>query len=250
MSTKSYSYAGKTISLNLEGHDFTISADDNGKFDLNNLRLQVVDFIENSKTANLQFKNVDSRSANLHFGNTLNMAQWTRSVSEGAKAFYEIETFRGGVNRGKTLSNEKGVYAYASWLNEDFGFAVISAFEALANGDVSGAEKFVRERVTVVREHLRSHDSVINDKITQASNDGNIRGTSTQCIINLKRLVCNKVFGVSPSQFKKEHDGLSPRDFMEKDLDLLGLTEYSRMISRMEMMVELGFSYDAIKEAL
>ncbi len=248
MSTKTYSYAGKTITLNLEGHDFTISADDNGKFDLNNLRLQVVDFIENSRTANSQFEN--SKTANLQFKNTIDMAQWLRYVSDGAKAFYEIETFRGGVNRGKTLSNEKGVYAYASWLNEDFGFAVISAFEALANGDVSGAEKFVRERVTVVREHLRSHDSVINDKITQASNDGNIRGTSTQCIINLKRLVCNKVFGVSPSQFKKEHDGLSPRDFMEKDLDLLGLTEYSRMISRMEMMVELGFSYDAIKEAL
>lgn len=132
----------KTVTLNFAGFDFSVTETEKG-FNVNDLRLQVVDFKDNNPEPLIgvsAFKHVD----------TIN--RWTRYLSDGAKEFYKFESVRGGNNRGATFVNEEGLYAYAMWLNEDFGFAVIGAFKDLANGDVEAAVKKVR---LVVRTAIR-----------------------------------------------------------------------------------------------
>lgn len=128
------------VNLNFNGYEFSIAKSENG-FDINDLRLQVVDF--NTKNPELQI---------CRTGKSMDMAQWTRNLSDTAKAFYKIEKVRGGVLRGATYANERGVYAYASWLNEEFGFAVIEAFTLLVHGETEEAVKVVKK---VVRTAIR-----------------------------------------------------------------------------------------------
>lgn len=129
----------KTVNLNFNGFEFSVTETAKG-FNINDLRLQVVDFIS---------KNVEPEIPG--FKSTKDCSRWKDdSLSDAGRKFYEIVTTRG---RGAgTFTNEMGVYAYSTWLNEEFGFAVIEAFKHLANGDVEAAVKVVKK---VVRTAIR-----------------------------------------------------------------------------------------------
>ncbi|MGL5581565.1 MAG: hypothetical protein ACRDCE_11460 [Cetobacterium sp.] len=134
----------KQITLNFAGTDFTINGI-GGHFDLKGFAKQVVD---------LEGENLNPQIRG--FKNIKDLNQWTRSLSEKAIGFYEIVSRKG--RYGGTTCNEKGVYAFASWVNEEFGFAVIEAFEAAVNGNgeqaVEVAQKFAR---TAIREDSIDH---------------------------------------------------------------------------------------------
>lgn len=132
----------KEVTVVFNGFEFPIVETDKG-FNINDLRLKVIDFTEN---------NPELLIGSLAFKSTQSLTPWSRYLSEGAKKFYEYETVRGGNNRGATYVNEKGVYKYSEWLNEEFGFAVIEAFTLLVNGKVEEAQKVASK---VARSYFR-----------------------------------------------------------------------------------------------
>lgn len=197
----------KTVTLNFAGFDFSVTETEKG-FNINDLRLQVIDFIDN---------NPEVQKWTSAFKSTQNMAKWTRSVSDKAKEFYGFETVRGGSDRGATYVNENGLYAYAMWLNEDFGFAVIGAFKDLANGDVVSAVKKVR---LVVRTAIRQDNVDYTNEF--ASKVGRQFGRSLlpQVMKTVQNHINRTLFGVETEELRemaRQHTGSKARKIAHRE---------------------------------
>lgn len=139
----------KTISLRFNNATHSITSDEDGMFNLNQLH----------KASG--------------FGAGKRPPEWVRFAGAGLIAelssagFPAVRKVNGGKSRG-TYGIEQIVYAYAAWIAPEFHAAVIEAFTALANGNVKKAKEIVRTAVRVegipVRKEVASKIMKYGDK--------------------------------------------------------------------------------------
>lgn len=126
---------------------FTVDEVSEGLYDLNHLRKQVDDFKKSTegveltkRTSNQEMIRISSK-----FSSTQTMSDWGKYLQKELKEVYQYSSKRG---RGAcTLANKKGLVAYASWLNDDFRFALEAAFVALSEGRDQDAREIVGESI-------------------------------------------------------------------------------------------------------
>jgi len=137
---------------------------------------------------------------------------------------------------------------YAGHCSVSFRSVVRKTFLLAASGRGDEAVE-VAQKVIGMREKLRKGNEKFTSDIAKSVEDGNISGTKTNAIINLHRLNCKKVFGISPKQFKVKH-GLDPRDAMVAMSDIEKMDEYSNINSNIHLLVKMRMSYKEIQSAL
>ena len=194
----------KQITLNFSGKEFTINGIGD-QYDLTGFNRQVIAFEqENLNTLISVFKNSD------------NLGDWTRYLSDKAKAFYNIVQRKG--RYGGTTCNERGIYAYAAWKNEEFGFAVISAFEALVNKDVEKAieiaDKYAR---TAIRQDSIDH----TQKLAGIVNNYFGKYLTRDMMRTIHNHANRKMFGLETEQLKekaREITGSKAKKIAHRDL--------------------------------
>lgn len=163
----------KSILFNFDGVKFKVDEIENGLFDLNDLRKQVVAV----KTENTQFK---------AFRSTQSMSDWVKwNLDDSLKDKYQLKSTRG---RGaKTVANKIGLFAYASWLNEDFQLALLKAFEAISEGRDNDARKIVGDSVIdlefakKVEERWKAYVKWCYEKFAPVNK--NYAGNMTRCLV-------------------------------------------------------------------
>lgn len=195
----------KTVNLNFNGFEFTITETDKG-FNVNDLRLQVADFVE---------KNSELLIRSSKFNSTADMTRWVRYLSDNAKNFYDYLVVRG--NGAGTYVNERGLYAYASWLNEGFGFAVIEAFTLMVNGEVEEAVKVVKKVVrTAIRQDNVDYTNYFASRINRQFGD--------ELIASVMRTIQNHInrtlFGVETEKLRemaREHSGSKAKKIAHRE---------------------------------
>ncbi|HGK4750121.1 TPA: KilA-N domain-containing protein [Klebsiella quasipneumoniae] len=136
----------KTISLRFNNSVHSITSDEDGMFNLNQLH----------KASG--------------FSQTKKPSEWLRNSATQA-LILEVGIPATKSKRGKgagTWAIEQIVYAYAAWISPEFHVAVIEAFTALANGNVKKAKEIVRTAVRVegipVRKEVASKIMKYGDK--------------------------------------------------------------------------------------
>lgn len=221
----------KTVNLNFNGFEFSVTETAKG-FNINDLRLQVIDFKEQNPELHICISGIRS---------TQSMAAWTRTLSDGAKQFYAFETSRGGSDRGASYANENGVYAYAMWLNEEFGFAVIEAFKHLANGDVEAAVKTVKKVVrTAIRQDNVDYTNCFASRISHQFGSELI----APVMKSIQNHINRTVFGVETEELRemaRQHSGskakkIAHREFYD-DSTIIRITSVTTAcIQKFEML--------------
>lgn len=195
-----------TLTVNFSGTDFFITGNDD-RFDVNDLRRQVVDF--NEKNPETQIcGTVRSRDMN----------GWVRSLSDTAKAFYEFEAIRGGNNRGATYVKEVGVYAYSAWLNEEFGFAVMTAFKHLVNDEVEEAVKVVRK---VTRTPIRQDNVDYTNYFASRVNRQFGNALVASVMKTIQNHINRSLFGVETEELRemaRNHTGSKAKKIAHREL--------------------------------
>lgn len=161
---------------------------------------------------------------------------------------YSLATFEG--KHGGTYVNEQGVYAYASWLDDDFHNAVLQTFSSAARGDAEGAVKIAQSSVTLTwREALREGNKAFCHAIYTAQKEGNVKGSLNHVMANIQSLVCKAVTGLDGTVFKNRY-GMSARDFLVSQDDGKRLGLMARIEGKVEALLAVGMDYMMIKAAL
>lgn len=111
----------------------------------------------------------------------------------------------------------------------------------------STATNILADICNTVREELRNNHKSICSVFGDHFETLNLKKEHTQS--TLLNIACKATTGVSATVFKRTY-GLQPRDYWVNMNDYQMLMEYDRNLARIETMVELGLSYDTIKEKL
>ncbi|HDZ8911336.1 TPA: KilA-N domain-containing protein [Aeromonas dhakensis] len=174
---------------------------------------------------------------------------WCKGILNGEKSrHYNLTTFKG--KHGGTYANEQGVYAYASWLDDDFHNAVLQTFSSAARGDAEGAVKIAQSSVTLTwRETLREGNKAFCHAIYTAQQEGNVKGSLSHVMANIQSLVCKAVTGLDGTAFKNRY-GMSARDFLVSQDDGKRLGLMARIEGKVEALLDAGMDYMMIKAAL
>ena len=197
----------KTVTVNFSGTEFSITETAKG-FNVNDLRLQVVDFID---------KNPEVQNWTTAFKSTVNVARWSRSLSDNAKAFYNIETVKGGNEKGATYVKEEGVYSYAVWLHEEFGFAVITAFKHLVNNEVEEAVKVVKKVVrTAIRQDNVDYTNYFASRVNRQFGNALVASVMKTIQNHINR----SLFGVETEELRemaRQHTGSKAKKIAHRE---------------------------------
>lgn len=199
--------------LKLEGKVIELIGE-NGLYDLNHLRKQL---LEMKETGVLELTKSSSTFSSLQ-----SMTDWTKYLSDQAKTEYQLVSTRG---RGaKTVANQKGVIAYAAWLNEGFRLVVEEAFVAAMSGDGKKAVDIATS--IAIPPELLDRYKVLRlqmDSLLSIAAEGDQRKL-TNLHTNFKRLIGKAVSGYTP----KELTGgdLPSFDYIVKHGHLGGVSAY------------------------
>lgn len=118
--------SNKTVTLTFNNQSHTLTADDNGRFNLNELH------------------RISGTTATKRPGNWLRSAQAIDLANKFSSAQIRAVERREGGNGGGTWSVVEMVYAYAMWISSDFYKAVIDCFTAAVEGDGDKAVKIAQ----------------------------------------------------------------------------------------------------------
>lgn len=142
----------KTISLRFNNKVHSITSDEDGMFNLNQLH---------KASGNRNAEKVT------YWKNNIQTLAFIEEFLQSRNSDFAIKTVRGGKKPG-TWAVEEIVYHYAAWISPEFHVAVIEAFTALANGNVKKAKEIVRTAVRVegipVRKEVASKIMKYGDK--------------------------------------------------------------------------------------
>jgi hypothetical protein len=175
--------------LKLEGKVIELVGE-NGLYDLNHLRKQLLEMKESGI--------LELTKSSSTFSSLQSMTDWTKYLSDQAKTEYQLESTRG---RGaKTVANQKGVIAYAAWLNEGFRLVVEEAFVAAMSGDGKAAVDIATS--VAIPPELLDREKVLRLQMNtlidiEAGDDSRKRAN---LYTNFNRLIAKGVAGYTPTE--------------------------------------------------
>ena len=128
-----------------------------------------------------------------------------------------------------------------------------SALVAITQTTSLEAAHGIAEEVLARRDFLRvSYNTEVKDVLTTSFENRTSGGGRNigQVMMNHAKLISLIVTGMTPCVFKKEHDGMNPRDFAVATNDLELIESLSRTEAKVLALSEIGMSYTEIKSRL